>query len=171
MNGLKDLIRNINDFPKEGIIFRDITTLLKNADGLKKVMETFIDRYKKYKVDFIVGAESRGFIFGAGLAYNLGVGFVPIRKKGKLPADTIKQEYELEYGTDIIEIHKDAIKQGDKVIFVDDLLATGGTAFASIELINKMGGEVVESAFLIELCDLHGRDKIKKTEVFSILKY
>jgi adenine phosphoribosyltransferase len=171
MNNIKELIRDIKDFPIEGIVFRDITTLLKDAEGLKIVMEIFINRYKDSGIKYVAGAESRGFIFGAGLAYNLGVGFVPIRKKGKLPAKTVTQEYELEYGTDIIEIHEDAIGKGDKVLFIDDLLATGGTAEASVKLLEKVGAEIVELAFLIELVDLKGKDKLKGENVFSILEY
>lgn len=171
MDKIKGLIRDIQDFPIDGIVFRDITTLLKDAEGLKQVMEVFIERYKDKDIKYVAGAESRGFIFGAGLAYNLGIGFVPIRKKGKLPAKTVIQEYELEYGTDIIEVHEDAIGKGDRVLFIDDLLATGGTAEASVKLLKKIGAEIVELAFLIELDELNGRDKLVGENVFSILNY
>ncbi len=171
MQELKDLIRNIPDFPKEGIIFRDITTLLKDKEGLKKVIDILKDRYKDKNIDYIVGAESRGFIFGAPLAYAIGAGFIPIRKKGKLPCKTIRTSYELEYGTDFLEIHEDSIEKGKKVLIIDDLLATGGTARASIDLVEKLGGKVEEVAFVIELEFLKGREKLNPFEVYSIIKY
>ncbi len=171
MQELKDLIRNIPDFPKEGIIFRDITTLLKDKEGLKKVIDILKDRYKDKNIDYIVGAESRGFIFGAPLAYAIGAGFIPVRKKGKLPCKTIRTSYELEYGTDFLEIHEDSIEKGKKVLIIDDLLATGGTARASIDLVEKLGGKVEEVAFVIELEFLKGREKLNPFEVYSIIKY
>lgn len=168
---LKGLIRDIPDFPKEGILFRDITTLLKDIKGLKDVIDIFSERYKDKGIKYILGADARGFIFGAAIAYNIGAGFVPIRKKGKLPYKKITESYDLEYGSNAIEIHEDAIEKGDKVVIVDDLLATGGTAKAMIDLVNKLGGNIEELAFLIELEDLDGRSKLGNEKVFSILKY
>lgn len=171
MKELKDLIRDIPDFPKEGIMFRDITTLLKDKDGLKRVIDIFKEKYSGEKIDYVVGAEARGFIFGAAVAYAIGAGFVPARKPGKLPHKCESVSYGLEYGSDTLEIHSDAIEQGKKVLIVDDLLATGGTAKAMKELIEKMGAEVVELAFLIELKDLNGREIIGNKNVFSIINY
>ena len=169
---VKSKIRSVNDFPKEGIIFRDITTALKEPDVLKEMIDYLCDQFKDVKIDYIAGIESRGFIFGMPMAYKLNAGFVPIRKPNKLPAETLSQEYSLEYGTDKIEIHTDAIKEGDNVLIVDDLLATGGTAEAACKLINKTGGNLVGIAFLIELEDLKGRDKFDKDlKVVSMLKY
>ena len=169
---VKSKIRSVNDFPKEGIIFRDITTALKEPEVLKEMIDYLCDQFKDVKIDYIAGIESRGFIFGMPMAYKLNAGFVPIRKPNKLPAETISQEYQLEYGTDKIEIHTDAIKEGDNVLIVDDLLATGGTAEAACKLINKTGGNLVGIAFLIELEDLKGRDKFDKDlKIVSMLKY
>ena len=170
---IKSKIRTIPNFPKQGIMFRDITTLLKDPEALKKTIELFHSRYKNLSVDIVAGIESRGFIIGGILAEKLNCGFVPIRKKGKLPAETIKQEYQLEYGTDSIEIHKDAIKQGQKVLLIDDLIATSGTASAACQLIEKLGGNILECAFIIELEDLQGRKKLedKGYKVFSIIEY
>ncbi len=169
---VKSKIRSVNDFPKEGIIFRDITTALKEPDVLKEMIDYLCDQFKDVKIDYIAGIESRGFIFGMPMAYKLNAGFVPIRKPNKLPAETLSQEYQLEYGTDKIEIHTDAIKEGDNVLIVDDLLATGGTAEAACKLINKTGGNLVGIAFLIELEDLKGRDKFDKDlKIVSMLKY
>lgn len=169
---VKSKIRSVNDFPKKGIIFRDITTALKEPEVLKEMIDYLCDQFKDVKIDYIAGIESRGFIFGMPMAYKLNAGFVPIRKPNKLPAETISQEYQLEYGTDKIEIHTDAIKEGDNVLIVDDLLATGGTAEAACKLINKTGGNLVGIAFLIELEDLKGRDKFDKDlKVVSMLKY
>ena len=169
---VKSKIRSVNDFPKEGIIFRDITTALKEPDVLKEMIDYLCDQFKDVKIDYIAGIESRGFIFGMPMAYKLNAGFVPIRKPNKLPAKTLSQEYQLEYGTDKIEIHTDAIKEGDNVLIVDDLLATGGTAEAACKLINKTGGNLVGIAFLIELEDLKGRDKFDKDlKIVSMLKY
>lgn len=168
---LKKYIRDIPDFPKKGILFKDITTLLKDAEAFKKALDILYIRYKDKKIDKVVAIESRGFIFGGALADRLGAGFVPVRKKGKLPAETISVTYQLEYGSDTVEVHRDAIKRGERILLIDDLLATGGTASGAAELIEKMGGEIVEIAFLIELEFLRGRDKLKDYEVFSILKY
>ncbi len=169
---VKSKIRSVNDFPKKGIIFRDITTALKEPEVLKEMIDYLCDQFKDVKIDYIAGIESRGFIFGMPMAYKLNAGFVPIRKPNKLPAETISQEYQLEYGTDKIEIHTDAIKEGDNVLIVDDLLATGGTAEAACKLINKTGGNLVGIAFLIELEDLKGREKFDKDlKIVSMLKY
>lgn len=170
-DNLKALIRDIPDFPKEGIMFRDITTLLKDAQGLKEIIDIFSDRYKDKGIKYILGADARGFIFGAAIAYNIGAGFVPIRKKGKLPYKTLSASYELEYGSNEVEMHVDAIENGDKVVIVDDLLATGGTAKAMLDLVKKLGGDIEEFAFMIELEDLNGRDKLQGENVFSIIKY
>lgn len=159
---IKSLIRNIPDYPKKGVIFRDITTLIKDPVGFKLIIDNLKERYStgSVKFDIIAGIESRGFIVGGALSYCLGKGFVPIRKKGKLPAEVISHEYKLEYGTDTIEIHKDAINQGDRVLIVDDLLATGGTAMAAVSLIEKLGGIVAELSFIVDLPDLMGSKKI-----------
>lgn len=168
---LKALIRDVHDFPKEGVIFKDITTLLKNPEGLKAAIDQMADLLKDLDFDYIVGPESRGFIFGVPLAYRLNKGFIPIRKVGKLPYKTIRKEYELEYGSAAIEIHSDAIEKGDRVVIIDDLLATGGTSKAIVEMIEDLGGEVVELAYLIELSFLNGRKTIGDYPISSILKY
>jgi adenine phosphoribosyltransferase len=168
---IKKAIRTIPDYPKKGIMFRDVTSLLSNSIAFKASCDELYQRYKDYDIDLVVGIESRGFIFGSVLAYNLGVGFVPIRKKGKLPGKTIKECYELEYGKDCIEIHEDAIKKGDKVLIIDDLIATGGSARAAIKLVERLKGEVVEACFLIELPDLNGREKLKNHKVFSMVEF
>lgn len=170
---IKSLIRTVPDYPKDGIMFRDITTLLNDAMGLKLMINELVDRYRGVHIDRIVGIEARGFIVGTPLAYLLGVGFVPIRKKGKLPAQTIGHDYELEYGVDRIEIHTDAINPGDKVLLVDDLIATGGTAEAATHLIEKMGGQVIECAFVIDLPDLGGKDRLEKLghSVFALTEF
>jgi len=168
---LKSKIRDVPNFPKEGIIFKDITTLLQDPKAFRHSIEKFKEYYKDKNVDVIVGPESRGFIFGTVLAYELGVSFVPIRKPGKLPAETESQEYVLEYGTDKIEIHKDAIKKGQKVLIVDDLLATGGTSEASAKLIKRLEGDVAGFAFLIELSFLKGRERLKGYDIFSLIDY
>ena len=169
----KSIIRDIPDYPKKGIIFKDITTLLKNPKAFQEVINVFYEIIKSQKIDKIIGIESRGFIFGAPLAYKLNVGFIPIRKKGKLPGETISVNYDLEYGTDQIEMHIDALKKGERVILIDDLIATGGTALAAIELINKMEAEIIENLFLIDLTFLGGSQSIKELgyKVFSICNY
>jgi len=163
-------IRSVPDFPKAGIVFRDITTLLKDPQSFKAVNDILLDRYRNSRIDKVVGIESRGFIVGASLALQLGAGFVPIRKKGKLPATTIREEYALEYGTDTMEIHKDAITKGERILLHDDLLATGGTIAAAIKLIERLGGSIIEIAFLIELSFLHGRRNLGSQKIFSIVK-
>jgi adenine phosphoribosyltransferase len=168
---IKSKIRTIPDWPKKNIMFRDITTLLKNPDGLKETVDLLYNRYADKKIDKVIGIESRGFILAAPLAYRLGCGFVPVRKPGKLPAECESEEYSLEYGKDKIEIHKDAINKGDKVLIVDDLLATGGTMNAARNLVKKLEGEIVECAFVVELPDLKGREKIKGENIFSIVKF
>jgi adenine phosphoribosyltransferase len=168
---IKEKIRTVPHFPKQGIMFRDITTLLKDAHGFKYVIEEFVERYKDVPIDVVVGIESRGFILAGAIAHQLGVGFVPIRKPGKLPADTESQEYELEYGKDKVEIHVDAIQKGNKVLMVDDLLATGGTMSAACALVEKLGGEIVECAFIVDLPDLKGKDKLAKYKVFNLVEF
>ncbi|NPA55188.1 MAG: adenine phosphoribosyltransferase [Epsilonproteobacteria bacterium] len=166
---LKQTIRTIPNFPKEGIMFKDITTLLNNPSAFKQLIDFLYERYKDKNIDYVAGIESRGFIFGSALAYALNAGFVPIRKKGKLPYKTVSKRYELEYGYDEIEIHVDAFRPNSNVLLIDDLIATGGTAAAAVELIKEVGANVVEACFIIELTCLNGRDKIN-AEVFSILK-
>jgi adenine phosphoribosyltransferase len=168
---LKKFIRNIPDFPKQGILFRDITTLLKNKTAFKKAIDGLAQTVKGKKIDYVVAVESRGFIFGAALAYKLGVGFVPVRKKGKLPAKTISVTYDLEYGTDTLQMHKDAIGPNSKILIVDDLLATGGTVSAVCQLSKKIGSKIVGIIFLIELCGLKGRDKLKGYPIYSLIQY
>lgn len=168
---LKEKIRVIDDFPAKGISFKDITTLLMDAVALKDCINQLAERFKDVQVDMIVGPESRGFIFATPLAYLLGTGFVPVRKPGKLPAETMSYEYALEYGTDKLEIHKDSIMPGQKVLIVDDLLATGGTMYAAAKLVEKLGGEVVGLGFLIELEDLNGREKLAGYKVESLIQY
>lgn len=168
---LKEYIRNVKDFPKQGIMFRDITTLLKNPAAMKYTSERLLDFAKGLKVDKVVGIESRGFIFGSILSEKLNAGFVPVRKPGKLPAEKEQATYQLEYGTDTLEIHKDAISQGDKVLVHDDLLATGGTMEAVCKMIEKLGGNVIQISFIIELSFLKGREKLKNYDVRSIVEY
>jgi adenine phosphoribosyltransferase len=168
---LKDSIRIIENFPKEDISFKDITTLLQDGNVLKYTIDKMVEDLKNKQIDVIVGPEARGFLFGVPVAYALGAGFVPVRKPGKLPCDTIEIEYDLEYGTDKLEIHKDAIKPGQKVAIVDDLLATGGTVAAVTKLIEQMGGEVVSLNFVIELTDLNGKEKLKGYNIKSLVKY
>ena len=171
MEDLKRLIRSVPDFPKKGILFYDITTLLKDKQALKVVIDSFTKPYLDKAVDIVAGVESRGFIFAAALAYQLGAGFVPVRKPGKLPAATLNACYDLEYGQDILEIHRDAVEKGQRVLVVDDLLATGGTAAAVIQLISQLGGHVVGAAFLVELEFLHGRKRLNGYDVYSLLQY
>ncbi len=170
---IKSKIRTVPHYPKQGIMFRDITTLLKDPAGFHATVNELAARYKSMQIDKIAGIESRGFILGAPLAYALGKGFVPIRKKGKLPAETIGHDYALEYGTDRIEIHTDAIAKGEKVLLVDDLIATGGTAEAACKLIEKMGGEIVECTFIIDLPDIGGRARLEKNghKVFALCEF
>lgn len=169
---VKGKIRDVKDFPKQGIIFKDITTALKDAETLKKMVDFICEQYKHEKIDYVVGLESRGFIFGMPVAYNLDAGFIPIRKPNKLPAKTIKESYTLEYGTDMIEMHEDALKKGDRVLIVDDLLATGGTAAAACNLVCKAGGDIIACAFVIELTDLKGREKLPKNiGIVSMVEY
>jgi adenine phosphoribosyltransferase len=170
---IKSRIRTVPHYPKQGIMFRDITTLLKDPVGLRVTINELVNRYTGMKIDKVAGIEARGFIIGAALAFQLGVGFVPIRKKGKLPAETIGQEYDLEYGTDKIEIHVDAIDKGENILLVDDLIATGGTAEAAVKLIETMGGKVVECAFVIDLPDLGGRKRLEKRghKVFALSEF
>ncbi len=168
---LKDYIRSIQDYPKEGILFRDITTLLKDKDAFKLAIDKMTEQVKDKKVDLIVGAESRGFLIGSALAYKMNCGFIPVRKKGKLPYKTISEEYALEYGTDTLYMHEDAIKKGDNVLVVDDLIATGGTALAMIKMVEKLGGNVIGSSFLIELEELNGRKEIEKYPINILIKY
>ncbi|MCI7627089.1 MAG: adenine phosphoribosyltransferase [Blautia glucerasea] len=171
MKKIEEYVRSIPDFPEPGIIFRDITSILQDADGLHLAIDSLQDLIKDVDVDVIVGAESRGFIFGMPMAYNLHKPFVPVRKKGKLPCETISQSYDLEYGQAEIEIHKDAIKPGQKVVIVDDLIATGGTMEAAVKLIEELGGEVVKILFLMELAGLKGREKLKGYDVASVIRY
>jgi adenine phosphoribosyltransferase len=171
MNELKKMIREVPDFPKKGILFYDITTLLKDKAGFKKTIDALTEQVRPLKPDAVLGIEARGFIFAPALAYNLGAGFVPVRKPNKLPADTERISYELEYGMDTLEMHKDAVKPGMKVVIADDLLATGGTALASVRLVEKLGGKVAAVSFVIELEGLKGRDRLKGYDVVSLLKY
>lgn len=171
MVDLKTRIREIPDFPKKGILFRDITTLLKDEEAFRKVVEKITGYYEDEDVEKVVGIESRGFIFGAPLAYTLGAGFIPVRKPGKLPSDIYEAKYELEYGTDTLTIHQDAITPGQRVLVVDDLLATGGTMSATLDLLKKLGAVVVGVVFLIELADLRGRDKLAGYQVHSLITY
>jgi adenine phosphoribosyltransferase len=168
---IKQYIRSVPDFPKKGIIFKDITTLTKNPTAFKATIDQFYKQFKDKEIDAVVAIEARGFIFGAALAYKLRCGFVPVRKPHKLPAKTIRQEYQLEYGTDSLEIHTDAIIPGARVLIVDDLLATGGTVLATCELIKKLDGIIVGLAFIIELTFLKGREKLAEYEVYSITSY
>jgi len=168
---LASTIRSVPDFPIEGILFYDITTLLQNPEALRASVDQLVGHYQDAGVEVIVGMESRGFIFGMPMAYRMGLGFVPVRKPGKLPAETVSESYDLEYGTNTLEIHVDAIEKGQKVLIVDDLLATGGTAKATCNLVEKLGGEIVGVAFVIELNFLKGREKLQGYDVFSLLQY
>ncbi len=168
---LKCCIRDVPDWPKEGIIFKDITTLLKDPEAFKLAVDALADRYRDRGVNYVASVEARGFILGGPVAYLLGVGFIPIRKPGKLPYETRREEYELEYGTDAVEVHVDAFEAGDRVIVCDDLLATGGTALATARLVEGCGAEVEAFVFLVELDFLAARDKLRKYEVFSIIHY
>ncbi|MFQ5675106.1 MAG: adenine phosphoribosyltransferase [bacterium] len=171
MSDLSSYIRTVMDFPKPGIGFKDITTLLKDGPALHRSVDMLAEKFATKSIDKVVGIESRGFIFGTALAYKWNVGFVPVRKPGKLPAKTICQEYALEYGTDKIEIHKDGISSGEKILIIDDLLATGGTAAATVELVKKLGGDIQGIGFLIELTFLNGRQKLSGYEVISLIEF
>ena len=170
---IKSRIRTVPHYPKRGVMFRDITTLLKDPVGFRVTINELANRYAGVKIDRVAGIEARGFIIGAAFAYHLGVGFVPIRKKGKLPAETVGQDYELEYGTDRVEMHVDAVSQGERVLLVDDLIATGGTAGAACKLIESMGGKIVECCFVIDLPDLGGRARLEKHghNVFALCEF
>jgi len=170
-DSLKSLIREVPDFPKKGILFYDITTLLKDKVGFARLIDALSANYIGSQIDLILGMEARGFIFGPALAYRLNAGFVPVRKPGKLPAETAKVSYDLEYGSASLEIHKDAIRKGQRVLIVDDLLATGGTAVATAELASQLGAQIAGFAFVVELDFLKGREKLAKYDVFSLLHY
>ncbi|WP_346915760.1 adenine phosphoribosyltransferase [Clostridium sp.] len=168
---LKDKVRIIDGFPKEGISFKDVTTLLQDGEALRESIDVIANHLKEKKIDIVIGPEARGFLFGVPVAYALGAGFVPVRKPGKLPYETIQTSYDLEYGSDVLEIHKDAIKKGQRVAIVDDLLATGGTVSAVAKLVEESGGEVVAIDFLIELTELKGREKIAQYDIMSVIDY
>ena len=168
---IKSKVRSIPNWPIKGVIFRDITTLLQDPKAFKEICQIFFNRYVNEKVDKIVGIDARGFLFGSVLAVELGIGFVPIRKKGKLPYKTISESYILEYGEETIEIHEDAIDRGDRIVIIDDLMATGGTIAASAALVEKLGGDILECAFVIELPDLKGREKMGDRNLFAILEF
>ncbi len=168
---IKSKVRSIPDWPIEGVIFRDITTLLLDPPAFKQICTIFYDRYVNEKVDKIVGIDARGFLFGSVLAYKLGIGMIPIRKNGKLPYRTISESYTLEYGEEVIEIHEDALQKGERVVIIDDLMATGGTISAAANLVEKLGGEIFECSFVLELPDLNGREKLGNRKVFSIVEF
>ncbi len=168
---IKDKIRTVPDWPIDGVMFRDITTLLQEPEVFRETINLFYDRYKDIHIDKIVGIDARGFIFGAALAYKLNVGFIPVRKKGKLPYETISADYSLEYGTDTIEMHKDAITKGEKVLVVDDLIATGGTISAAVKLVEILGGNILELAFVVELPDLNGREQVQGHKIFCLTEF
>jgi adenine phosphoribosyltransferase len=171
MKQLSETIRSIPDFPKKGILFRDITTLLKDSDSLKNAVNLLTKHYENSKIDKVVCIESRGFILGSALAVSLGAGFVPIRKKGKLPAAVLSEQYALEYGTDVIEMHVDALQPGERIVLHDDLLATGGTMSAAIKLVEKLHANIAGISFLIELSFLHGREHLQNYDVYSLIQY
>ena len=171
MKKLEDYVRSIPDFPEPGIIFRDVTSVLQEADGLQLSINGIMDKLKDVDFDVVVGPESRGFIFGVPVAYSMKKAFVPVRKKGKLPCETISMEYDLEYGSAVIEMHKDSIKPGQKVVLIDDLIATGGTIEAAAKMVERLGGEVVKIVFLMELAGLKGRERLKDYDVESVICY
>lgn len=171
MKKIEDYVRSIPDFPEPGIIFRDVTSILQDADGLKLAIDSMQECLKDTEVDVIVGTESRGFMFGVPIAYNLHKPFVPVRKKGKLPCETVSRSYDLEYGSATIEMHRESIKPGQKVAVIDDLIATGGTVEAAVKLIEELGGEVVKIVFLMELAGLKGREKLAGYDVASVIRY
>lgn len=168
---LKDKIRVVDGFPKEGISFKDVTTLLQDKDAFKYTVDKIVEYLKNKNIDIVVGPEARGFLFGAPVAYAIGAGFVPVRKKGKLPYDTINVSYDLEYGSDELEMHKDSVKKGQRIAIIDDLLATGGTIASVAKLVEQLGGEVVTLNFVMELTDLKGSEKLKNYDVMSLIKY
>ncbi len=168
---IKARIRNVNDYPKNGIVFRDITTLLKDSDSFRSCIDQLSYKLMDRKIDYVAGIEARGFILGSALAYKLGKGFIPVRKKGKLPHGTISRDYALEYGNGSLEIHRDAMEKGSRILIADDLLATGGTAMAVAELVEELEGKVEAFGFLVELIDLKGREKLSKYDVISLVKY
>ena len=168
---LKQTIRSIPDWPIKGVIFRDLTTLMQDPQAFRESIDILYDRYKDKGLDKVVGIDARGFVFGAVLAYRLGVGFIPVRKKGKLPHNTIEQSYSLEYGEDTVEMHEDAVIPGEKVVIVDDLIATGGTVGATVKLVKQLGADLLECAFIVELPDLKGRDQIPGCPVFSVIAF
>lgn len=168
---LKSTVRSIVDWPIKGVIFRDLTTLMKHPQAFKEACDLLVERYREAKLDKVVGIDARGFVFGAVLAHQLGIGFVPVRKKGKLPAETEEESYSLEYGSGTLEIHKDAIEPGERVVIVDDLIATGGTAGATVQLVRRLGAEILECAFLIELPDLKGRQQLKACPVYAMMEF
>lgn len=171
MKPIEEYVRSIPDFPEEGIIFRDVTSILEDADGLQLAIDLVQEKIGDLEFDVVVGPESRGFIFGVPVAYNLHKSFVPVRKKGKLPCETVSMEYELEYGSAVIEMHKDSIKPGQKVVIIDDLMATGGTIEAIVKLVESLGGEVVKIVFLMELAGLNGREKLEEYDMDSVIIY
>jgi adenine phosphoribosyltransferase len=168
---LKASIRSIPDWPIDGVIFRDLTTLMLDPEAYQNACDIFYNRYKKLNVDKVVGIDARGFVFGAVLAYQLHVGFVPVRKKGKLPYKTVSEEYTLEYGKNTVEMHEDAITKGEKIVIIDDLIATGGTIEAAVKLVKKLGGDILECAFIVELPELKGREKIRDQKIFTICEF
>lgn len=171
MKKLEEYVRSIPDFPEEGIVFRDITSVLQDKDSLKMAIDAIQKELEGVDFDLVLGPESRGFIFGVPIAYNMNKGFIPVRKKGKLPCETVEMEYDLEYGTAVIEMHKDAVKPGQKVVIIDDLIATGGTIEAITKLVESLGGEVVKIVFLMELEGLKGRDKLQNYDIASVISY
>lgn len=171
MDELKNIIRDIPDFPKKGIVFKDITTLLADAKSFQRMIDLLAHRYIGQHIDKVVGVEARGFIIGAALAYKLGAGVVLVRKPGKLPSETFKKTYDLEYGTDTLEIHTDAVRKGERVLIADDVLATGGTMAAVVDMVESMGGDIVECCFMTELTFLHGRKKLPADKVYSLLTF
>jgi len=168
---LKDTIRSIPGWPIEGVIFRDLTTLMQNPTAYKEACDIFYHRYKDMQIDKVIGIDARGFVFGAVLAYHLNVGFIPVRKKGKLPYHTISENYALEYGENTVEMHADAIDNGERVVIIDDLIATGGTIEAAVKLVKKLGGDILECGFVVELPDLKGREKINGEKVFAMCAF
>lgn len=168
---LSETIRSIPNWPIEGVIFRDLTTLMQDPDAFRESCDILVDRYKDQQIDKIVGIDARGFVFGAVVAYQLGIGFIPVRKKGKLPWKTIEESYSLEYGQGTLEMHEDSIEKGEKVVIVDDLIATGGTVGATVKLVERLGGDIMELAFIVELPDLNGRAQIPGHKVFAITEF